>query len=82
MDVFIIGESFESAVLRIHHPIDVVFVVFGTALTIHLLKVVKEVGVHSADEPLLPRYCLLHCHKQRAADPVNEGTRGPLVRER
>jgi len=63
-------------------PINVVFVVRWTPLTVHLLVVIEEVGVDLVEEPLLARDGLLHGHEERAADPVDEGASWPLVRER
>ena len=64
LDILGVCVLFESRVLHIEHPVDVVFMVARTPLTVHLLKVVEIVRVHFAEEPRPPRDCLLHCHEK------------------
>lgn len=43
--------------------IDIILVVFGGPLPVHLAEVIEEMGVHSVEEPLLLRDGVLHQHK-------------------
>ena len=72
----------KAIVLCAEQAIHIVLVLCGAALPIHLLVVVEEVRVDLVEEPLLLSDGLLRRHEERARDPVDEGTGGPLMRER
>ena len=63
-------------------PVDVVLVILGRPLAVHLLVVVKKVWVDFVEEPLLFCDGLLQEHKETRADPINKGAGWPLVCER
>lgn len=81
MDILCIRELFKARVFNIEHPVNIVLVVARAPLTVHLLEVVEVVWIDLVEEPGLSRHCLLHCHEERATDPVDEGASWPLVRE-
>ena len=56
--------------------------VIWASLTVHFLIVIEKVWIDLIQEPLLFCYSLLHRHKKRTGDPVNESTCWPLVSER
>ena len=62
-------------------PVYVVLMVLGRPLAVHLLVVVEKVWVDLVEEPLLFGDSLLQEHEEARADPVDEGTSRPLVRE-
>ena len=71
----------ESVVFRVEQAVDIVLVLEGAPLPVHLLVVVEEVRVDLVEEPLLLGDGLLDGHKRGTGDPVDEGAGWPLVRE-
>ena len=75
-------ELFQALIFCMKCSIYIILVICACTLTVHLLIVIEEVGVHFVQEPLLPRYCHLHGDKEWAWYPVDESSSWPLIRER
>ena len=80
--VSIVRVLLQSMVFSVEEAFDVVVVVLGGALPVELGVVVEEIGVDLVEHPGPFKERLLHEHEGRGGDPVDEGARGPLVRER
>jgi hypothetical protein len=66
-------------IFSVEKPLDVVFVIFGSALSIKLGVIVEEIGVDLVEEPGFLEDVRLKEDKEGGRDPVDEGTCWPLM---
>jgi len=68
-------------VLGVEESLNLVLMVAGRPLPIHLGVVIEEVGIHFVENPRFLHDVLLHEDEERRGDPVDEGSGRPLVSE-
>ena len=68
-------------VLGVEESLNLVLMVAGRPLPIHLGVVIEEVGIHFVENPRFLHDVLLHEDEEGRGDPVDEGSSRPLVRE-